>query len=153
MPSNLNLCVGSFLRPRGAPWPHHIYGLQVAKSDGVCKFGGDRVEGDYAGEVFAEGLLETKARVEEIFPVLQGSGMVGRGWGGTMPFTPGQAGPARLRVGRGRSHPAWQRSRMPSIGFGFNGALWNRSPFPCGRGSQCQILSAFSEQAPPFPRL
>jgi glycine/D-amino acid oxidase-like deaminating enzyme len=69
---------------------HHIYGLALEGSNGVVKFGGDRVIGDRNGVVIEKGLQETYERVEQLFPQYKGMERIGEGWGGTMPFTPDQ---------------------------------------------------------------
>lgn len=69
---------------------NHFYGVQSATADGVCKFGGDRVAGDLGGVPISEGLEATKRKLADLLPIFADAPVIGRGWGGTMPFTPDQ---------------------------------------------------------------
>eukprot|EP01084_Bolivina_argentea_P062284 113888_1 len=65
----------------------HLYGVQL--SNGVLKFGGDRIQTDLNSFVLQDGIDENYKTVTRLFPQLKNESIVGS-WGGTMPFTPDQ---------------------------------------------------------------
>eukprot|EP01084_Bolivina_argentea_P229746 387688_1 len=65
----------------------HLYGVQL--TNGVLKFGGDRVQADLDSFVLQDGIEENYETVTRLFPQLKNEPIIGS-WGGTMPFTPDQ---------------------------------------------------------------
>lgn len=65
----------------------HLYGNQI--SNGILKFGGDRVRTDLAGHVLKEGIDVSHGHICEVIPAVRSCEVLGS-WSGTMPFTPDQ---------------------------------------------------------------
>ena len=69
-------------------YTRHFYGMQ--QGNGMFKFGGDRIQGDWNGKVMEDGIQTTFEQLASLFPHIAEHGTVRGSWSGTMPFTPDQ---------------------------------------------------------------